>query len=255
MRKKIFAIGMAGILFCPMVLPAAESQPPKHFMNDPGFINTDPNHVPGDWPLPDPFQAQTLYYQKLAEMASAPSAAAANRLFTLGAGEITFTAVKNESKTVLGYFRNYFGVVELKDDQPVNLQMIVDMNSLDTGVPGRNHRILDLFFQSAKPEWGTATVTFDRFDLGGKSMKKLGDGKPHSLHASGTLGLNGVTRPISAELTLMKQNRTWIADSSSPLSLLISDFGFDDRVYELMKSCNHKSIANAVEIKVKLYFR
>ena len=46
-----------------------------------------------------------------------------------------------------------------------------------------------------------------------------------------------------------------MVETREPVRLLLSDFEFGDRVYELMKACNHKSIGTAVEVKVSLYFK
>lgn len=228
---------------------------PEHFCNAPENLNPDPDFTPGDWPVPDPFAVRTVYYQRLSEMVTEEGVSSADRLQTIGIGEVRCTILKNETAEVLGYFRNFFGSMRLGKQGPEQMSMIVDINSLDTGVPGRNHRILDFFFQSSKPEWGTALLSFDRFDLQGEKWAAWDDGLAHPIRAQGTIEMNGVKQPVAADLNVWRSQRTWIAESREPIQLQIMDFNFGERVYAMMKSCNHKSVSNKVQVKVKLYLK
>ncbi|MSR77209.1 MAG: YceI family protein [Candidatus Omnitrophica bacterium] len=230
------------------------AEAPEHFYNANENLNPDPKYTPGDVPLEDTNKARSFYTAEQQELAASGDTAS-EVLYTLGHGEISFSAVKNETANVLGFFRNYFGVVKIKDGIPVGLTMVIDINSLDTAVPGRNNRILNLLFRSMTPELGTARVEFQELDWGGKSFAEAGDGAVHGIKASGTLDLNGVQKPITASLNLQKQKGIWAVETASPISILISDYQFENRVYELMKSCNHKSIGNQVDVKVELFFK
>ena len=246
-----------GLVFCVVFLPGplAMAEVPEHYYNPPENINPDPNYTPGDLPLADIAQSEMIYYAKKTELAAKQDVADPKYLTTLGRGEITFSSIKNETKPVLGYFRDFWGLAFLGENGPASVEFVIDVNSLDTGVPGRNHRILNLFFESMKPEWGTVVVNFSSFDLGGLGWADFTDGVAHPLTAGGTVTLNGVTRSITAKLNAAVQNNTWVIESAEPLKLLISDFDFGERPLELMRSCNHASLGNAVEIKVKLYFK
>jgi hypothetical protein len=228
---------------------------PEHFFNAPENINSDPNYTPGDFELGDVYAATISYQLQKSELVEVAGATKANQLYTLGLGEVKFLSTKNESASVVGYFRNYTGVVSVTEEGPVQLEMIIDINSLDTGIPGRNKRILNLFFQSIKPEFGISRVRFNQFDLMGTSFLGLSDGNVHSIQTTGEIDLNGVTQVISASLLIAKQNDTWTVETESLITLRISDFAFGDRPYSLIKSCNHKSLGNAVQVDLKLYFR
>lgn len=217
------------------------AQIPEHFYNDPQNINSDPDYTPGDYPLSDINDAKTYYQMKKEELASSIDATASDLAFTVGLGEITYTSIKNESNEVLGYFRNYFGKAKVNGGAVKSITLVVDINSMDTAVPGRNNRILELFFQSMKPQLGTAIINFDNIDAQG--------------NASGTIWLNEVKRDIQAQLKIVKKNDTWVVESQQPLNLLISDFDFGNRVFDLIKECNHKALGNNVKIKVELYFK
>jgi len=240
--------------FLAIQLPLAFSQVPDHFYNAPENINPDPNYTPGEYVMDDTNVARTMFHMKRSELVESALATDVSTLTTLGMGEIAFTSVKNESATVLGYFRNYFGFARL-DNGNAKLEMIVDINSLDTGVPGRNNRILKLFFESMNPKLGYSHIRFDSFSLGAENLETHGDGNVHPIQVPGTITLNGATKEIIANLTLQKQGSLWVVETAEPISILISDFAFGDRAYALIKSCNHKALGNEVTITVRLYFR
>ena len=239
----------------PLVFAQTPTPAPEHFYNDPANINTDPSYVPGDYPMEDTNDARTYYQIKKEDITKSVDPLAGSAAFTLDLGEISFKAIKNESAEVMGYFRNYFGVVQYTDKGFEKIRLIIDINSLDTAVPGRNNRILKLFFQSMKPELGTSEVVFDSFDGQGKSLAEFSDGQEHPLKAVGKVILNGTTQKISAILNVTKNNDAWKIETQEPISLLISDFNFGDRPYVLMKECNHKAIGNHVTVKSTLYFK
>lgn len=227
---------------------------PEHFYNDPANLNPDPNYTPGEYPLADVYAAQAAFFAAKAEMIDGEAIAAGTDVTTSSIGEITFSSIKNETATVLGYFRSYLGVGHFNQDVLEGVDMLIDINSLDTAVPGRNHRILNIFFESMKSQFGHAAVHFDTFDGGAKKVKKLKDGQSLTLAASGSITLNGATRPLSANLMIKKQAGKWMVETVEPIELMISDFAFGDRIYALMKECNHKSIGNRVDVRVKVYF-
>jgi len=251
--KRLWNVSMVLVAFFVVLLPLAQRQVPEHFYNPLENINPDPYYAPGDFPLAEIYEAKVMYYVKKTELGEV--AVTVGSAVTTGMGEITFLSVKNEDETVLGYFRNYFGALTVGDGGPESMDMVIDVNSLDTGVPGRNNRILNIFFESMKPDLGTAIITFDGFDLGGKTLGDWAEGKTSAIQASGTITLNGVRQAITAILYVTKQGGTWMVETAEPIGLLISDFAFGDQPYELMKSCNHKALGNAVEVEVKLYLR
>jgi polyisoprenoid-binding protein YceI len=247
-------------LFVALSLIAAGGQTvraaePEDFYNAPENINTDPNYVPGDYALPEVHGARTVYQAKRNELAGAHALLETNTLVTLNAGQITFSALKNETAEVLGYFRSFFGVLTLEGGEPSRMDMVIDINSLDTAVPGRNNRILDLFFQSANPELGTAAVYFDKFDLGGKVFSDMQDGTEYVILASGKLTLNQVEKEVRAHLGVTKSGSGWVVKTLEPLDVFIRDFALAERVPVLMKACNHKALGNRVKINVELMLK
>lgn len=248
--KAFFVLGI--FLFCVRLWA---DQPVEHFYNDPNYIEVDPNYTPGSFPLSDVNDARTYFYIKKAELVKPEDSLKWGRLFSLGLGKLTFTSLKNKTVPVLGYFRSYSAILDYDQNRLIRLQMVIDVNSLDTAVPGRNNRLLGIFFKSMTPSLGTAIVDLDQLDMKGESLQVFGDGKSRKVFARGSILLNEVVRPIEVELEVVKTEETWVVKMVEPLNLMISDFGFGDRVYELLRSCNHKSISNAVKINAELYFK
>ena len=238
-----------------VILQAETQEILEHYYNDPANIHPDPDYTPGDFPLGDVYEAKTIYFLKKGELAESLIEGGEGAVSTLGLGEITFSSVKNESAEVLGYFRDYLAVASIGKKGPERLELLIDINSLDTAVPGRNNRILNLFFHSMKGELGHAVVVFDQFEWGKSSFRSWKEGKTYSIRASGSIMLNGVNRGISATLDVTPKNRGWVVETQEPIALLISDFQFGNRVYDLMKSCSHKSVGDAVGVRVQLYFK
>ncbi len=243
--KRVFLL--CSLILSVLVLPVY-AQNPEHFYNAPENINPDPNYVPGDFPLADVAQAKAVYQTKKEALAKKTG-----MVSTQGAGEIVFTSYKNETVTVLGYLREYFGVAEVDAaGDPLRMDMVLDLNSLDTAIPGRNNRILNIFFESMNPDYGTLEIVFDRFMT---VIVEDVEGKPKAVTALGTLKMNGVEQEITAELNITRTGDAWLVKSREPVVLYIADFNFGNRVYDLMKACNHKALGNKVEVNVELNFK
>lgn len=224
----------------------------KSFANEPKFIHPDPNFNPGDFPLAEVGNARVTYYNKKYKWLKTLDA---NSSVTVDIGEIFVTAMKNETNPVLGYFRSYFGILRTNEKGIASADILIDVNSYDSGVPGRNNRILNIFFESMKLENSAIEVKFNQFETDTKDLNELADGHYHIVKANGTLMMNGVTKNISASVSVKKDKNTWMAETVHPVVVLISDFAFGDKANALMKSCNHKSIGNAVKVDCKLFFR
>lgn len=245
------------VIFCFVLstsLGLAEA--PKHFYNDPENLHSDPNYVPGDYALGETHTSKTFYYHKKTQMFDESQILQKNALYSLGLGEVKFTSLKNEEAKVTGYFKNYFARTLIKEGAIDRVEMLIDVNSLDTGIPGRNNRILDIFFNSLNPDFGTITINFTAFHFSGdETFESLQPGIEYDVRASGVLSLNGINRPLMANFSIQQTEGIWQVKSTEPVVLKISDFDFGERIYQLMESCNHASLGNEVSVEVVLYFK
>lgn len=226
-----------------------KEEAPKHFFNEKENLNPDPNYVPGDYPAPDTAAAEKAYEEAKKKVAEGAGEGA---LVTQEGGELTFGIAKNEEKRVFGYFRKYHGVVQMSEKGPASVRLAVDVNSLDTAVPGRDNRIKAIFFESMKPDLGTAMLTLDQIDLGGKEWSAI-QKEGGTLSSKGTLMLNGKSAPVSAKLSVKPAEGGGLSlETAEPVLIKISDFAFGKRMYSLMKECNHASMGNVVDLGAKL---
>jgi len=247
--------GPYNIIGRPVIENAETQEVLEHYYNDPSNIHSDPDYTPGEFPLGDIYAAKTIYFLKKEVLAESLMNGGEGVVSTLGVGEVSFSIAKNESAEVLGYFRDYLAVISMDKEGPERMEMLIDINSLDTAVPGRNNRILNFFFRSMESDLGNAVVVFDQFDLGKIRFKSWREGQTYSIRTSGSIVLNGVARNISATLDVTPKNRGWVVETQEPVQILISEFQFGNRVYDLLKSCNHKSLGNTVGVRVQLYFK
>lgn len=251
----IFVMSRGSLLFAKKNVPSSGAESTKIFYNPQENLNPKPEYVPGDIPLEEVGPARMAYYLKKDEL-TASVESNAPYLTTLNMGEVGFVAMKNEKAPVAGSFKNFFGVVQLDEKGNFSrMSLVIDINSLDTGIPGRNNRILNIFFRSMKADLGTALIEFDRMDLPGMSLPKIKEAEDVLATVFGHLSLNGQTREISAKINLRKQGTVWKIETQEPLVILISDLGLEKQAYALMKACNHKSLGNAVKVQVKLYLK
>lgn len=221
---------------------------PAHYFIKKEDINPDPKFVPGDYPMPDATAAKATF--KAAAMA-VTKAAGAKAMVAQPKGELTFGIAKNEKKRVFGYFREYAAVVKTGANGPEQVDVVIDLNSLDTAVVGRDNRIKKLVFEAMKPELGFAKLTLNKLDMGAKTWADAAK-EEITITGKGTLTANKVTKPIMAKMTVKKEGDAYTVEAADPILIKLSDFGYDSRIYALIKACNHKSIGNVVDLGFNL---
>lgn len=252
--RKFLVLGFVTALVLaaqPIAAQPKATTAPEHFRN-PNF-NPDPDFVPpADYPAPDAEAAQAQFDTRVEEMEPEGDAF---YVTNEEGDEITWTAIKNETATVLGYFRVFDGYVSFQNNKFVKAELLIDINSLDSGVPGRDNRIKSIFFQSMKPEMGTASLVLDKAE-GDPTMASFQDGEPHPVTMSGNLTLGKTTVPVTAKLEIKweTEEEIWSLQTTEPLQLRVTDLKLDGAMPELMKECNHKSMGNLVKITCKLRF-
>jgi len=66
--------------------------------------------------------------------------------------------------------------------------------------------------------------------------------------------VNGTVRPLKTRLEIKKDGSALSVELVNPVKLSISDLGFGDRTYALLKACNHKSMGNVVDLNASRKF-
>ncbi len=223
----------------------------EHYTNE--QVNPDSDFIPGPYPETDS-QAAIQHYNERVDALDPDGEMVLD--VQKEETEITWKAIKNETASVLGYFRTFDGYLSFENGKFNKAELLVSVNSLDSAVPGRDNRIKTIFFESMKTEMSTGVLVLDKIINGSPYLSAIQNGAPHELVATGLFTLGTATLPVTVNLQAKwdKERETLSIETSKPLTLLISDLGLKKNAPTLMKECNHKSLGNAVEINCKLKF-
>ena len=229
-----------------------KQEKPEHYTNE--QVNPDPDFIPGSYAEPDALAAIQHYNERVDALD--PEGAMVLDVQKEEGSEITWKAIKNQTASVLGYFRTFDGYLSFENGKFTKAELLVSVNSLDSAVPDRDNRIKTIFFESMKPEMSTGVLVLDKILNGSPYLSAIQNGASHELVATGLFTLGTVTLPVTVNLqvTWDKEGETLSVQTSKPLALLISDLDLEKNVSPLMKECNHKSLGNLVEINCKLKF-
>lgn len=140
---------------------------------------------------------------------------------------------------VFGQFNDYTIFMDWDDvnNTIVQLSSMIQVNSIDTGIPARDEHLISADFFDAE---NYPTISF-----AASSIQKIGE---TSYEAKGTLVMHGISREIVLPLTLVKrEDNTLGFESALTLNRLDYDIGNEFK---------HTSMPDflAKEISVKIYF-
>ncbi len=230
-----------------------KSKDPEHYTNQ--EWKNDPDFIPDlQYPAPDSQAAEERYKEMVDSLD--PKGNIILDVLKEEKDEISWTSVKNKTAEVLGYFRAFDAYISFEEGKFKKAELLVSVNSIDSAVPGRDHRIRNLFFKSMQPEMGTGVLVLDKVADGSPYISAIQNGASHKIIAEGLFTLGAVTVPVTAELVVMwdQENEILSVQTLKPISLLVSDLQLDGNFPALMKECNHKSMGNRVKIACKLRF-
>ncbi len=247
MNTRMFAIFSVALLVvaAPSVFPQAA---PEHYEYT--DWNPDPNFVPGDYPAPDTTASLARFEEMKLALAPAGTSFALQK-----EGEIAFQIQKNKKDNVLAYFREFAGYASFEEGVFKGAEVLVSLNSLDSGVPKRDNRVRALFFEAAKPERGVAKLLLEGSAASPANLTDLQDGLPHRLDLAGTFELGPARVPVKAALEVQWQTDRWAVKTLEPLELRLGDLGLAANVPVLMKECNHHFVSDAVNVTCSLTFK
>lgn len=232
---------------------AGKNNPPEHYINKSRDFNSDPDFIPGDYPAPDTLLALD-HYEEMVDSLD-PEGNVLDVMREEG-DEITWTAIKNKTKTVLGYFRTFDGYISFKEGKFSKAELLISVNSLDSAIPGRDNRIKSIFFQSMMPQMASGILVLDKVEMGPPFISAIQNGASHKIKLGGYFTLGAKTLPVSVMLEVMWDSNEEVlsVQTVEPLEIFVSDLNLQNRMPELMRECNHKSMGNLVKIACKLRF-
>lgn len=123
----------------------------------------------------------------------------------------------------------------------------VDLNSIETGIPIRNTRLNEIFFESAKH----APVKV----VGKVDWAALGEGS-HKLKVPAEVTLFGKTKSVEFPVVVLNAGDTVMVSSSAPVIIGASDFGIPtENLTNLAATVGGIKISDRVPLTLNLTFK
>ncbi len=162
------------------------------------------------------------------------------------ASRLSFISIKKTHVAEVHRFKRLEGEV---DDKGVG-RLVIDLNSVDTGVPIRDQRMRAMLFET--PRFPQATLTA-RVDIA--KVEGLGVGEMALDAVEGTLALHGLERPVHAPVAIVRlaRDRLYVA-SLEPVILYAPDFGLKEGIERLRQVVKLPNISFAVPVTFSLVF-
>jgi len=196
------------------------------------------------------------------EAGPAPSKAAKVRVVAPGdaPADITQSQVqvsvikdKDTKSPVVGVMHLSDGAVSLSSATP-SARLSIDIDSVDTGVPIRNERVRNIFFETSGVGWDTIEVVIPAIPADVVSSLRT-KRRVDQAKLDATLQVHGrkVMTVLTVDASYSVDGRLTVK-TSSPAQVKISDFGLGDNLRRLSAICMHDSIDDVVAVEATLVF-
>jgi polyisoprenoid-binding protein YceI len=158
---------------------------------------------------------------------------------------LTFTTTKNASKTEVQSFQQISGTIKRNV-----ASLVVNLNSVSTGIEIRDERLKDLFFETKLFPQAVVKI---KLSNSGIEMMKVGDIKQVELEAE--LSIHGVKQKamVSTQIIYLESNKL-LVNSIKPLVINLQAFKLLKGVNLLCEIAHLKSINAAVPVTFNLMF-
>ncbi len=179
-------------------------------------------------------------------LAAVASGAAAQWELDNQHSSIHFVSVKNTSIAEVHSFGSLVGFI----NEAGQLQVAIDLDSVETLIPIRNERMRALFFNTASFPTATVTATVEP-----ALLEALQEAGTLTTELPVTLSLHGMDKTMAVPVTAFSEGRGKLrVFSSQPVILLASDFNLEAGVEALRQVAGLKSISTAVPVTLNLLF-
>lgn len=129
-------------------------------------------------------------------------------------------------------------------------KLVIDLNSINSGIALRDQRMRDLLFQTSI--FPTATVTVN---LPASLLTNLATGTSQDTDISAELDLHGIKAPISTRVSIQRLAASkLIVQSIDPIIIKAPDYSLSDGVEALRAAVGIASISTSVPIDFTLVF-
>ena len=158
---------------------------------------------------------------------------------------INFISVKNSAIAESHSFGSLVGYV----GKSGNVQLSIDLVSVETLIPIRNERMREILFETAKFPNATIAAEVDPAILA-----EVAKGGTVSTEVPVRLSLHGVEDDISVPVTVFSDGGSLSVVSSRPVIINAADFGLASGVEALREVAGLNTISTAVPVTLNLHF-
>lgn len=154
---------------------------------------------------------------------------------------ISFTSIKKGKVGEVHTFTDISGSFASDGLLKVDIQLA----SLETNIPIRNERMLELLFEVGK--FATAELT-------ASVNANFPEGEVKNLMVDAHLNLHGSTVALKIDARVARVGDKLLVSSVKPVILNVADFGLDEGIEKLMEAATLPSIARAIPVSFNLIF-
>ncbi len=160
---------------------------------------------------------------------------------------LNYLTYKNISRAENNRFETLGGAI----DEDGNASLIIDLNSVNTGVTIRDTRVRDLLFETSV--FPTATVTLQ---IDPNLLDQLSVGEQRVVAVSAVLDLHGLLGVIDTQLSLQKvTTNKLMVQNVSPLLIRAADYSLESGIESLRQIANLQSISTTVPTDFVLFYQ
>jgi len=144
-----------------------------------------------------------------------------------------------------------FDQLEGTFDDKGNVELVIQLASVDTAIPIRDQRMREMLFNTNAFPTAALTATVDA-----DQISKLKAGQMVASKLQGELSLHGQSSPVTAELMVARLgDDTLLVTSQKPVVVQAGDFDLVEGVEKLREVAGLTSISNAVPVSFVLTFK
>ncbi len=183
----------------------------------------------------------------LFSLLSATGAAWAQWELDAAKSAVNFVSIKNDAVAEIHSFPGLLGYVSAQG----NVQLGIDLGSVETLVPIRNERMREMLFETARFPSATISATVDP-----EIIAAVAEGGTMMTDLTFTLALHGAEKQLSVPVALVGESGGSIqVFTTRPVIISAADFGLDTGIAALQQVAGLKAISTAVPVTVHLVFR
>jgi len=159
---------------------------------------------------------------------------------------VYYVSTKNNSVSELNYFNTLSGT--LSDDGELNIK--INLESIETDIPIRNERVKAMLFEVLLYPKASITAV-----ISPEKFKKITAGNTYIETVNFTLNLHGITQELSTTVKVIKHaDGDILVTPVTPILITAKQFGLEKGIERLRKIARLESISPTVPVTFNLTF-